>query len=484
MSGAGGGAGRGAGAGQRATPGRCTVAGLDPLALAEELLAAAGEEQAEAVVHVESSGLARFASSEIHQPTLIENVTLQLRVLRGEPGALRAGSASTNRLDPAALADLAARARAAAASASPDADLPPLAPPAHLPRIEGWDDATAALGGEEQAHLARAAIDAAPGWGLHGYVTAGAVGLGIASTTGLRAAQRTTDATVRAIAAGDDASGYAERTAWAASRIDPAAVAREAAAKAERTRGAHVPEPGVHRAVLEPYALGELLQWLAFDSFGGLGILEGSSCLAGRLGERIFHPSVSISDDPLSPEGLPSAVDFEGVPRQRVQIVRGGVAEGVVWDRATAARRGGGQASTGHGLPAASRALGPLASSLELAGGEAATAEELAEAVGDGIWVTRFHYLSIVSPRDGIITGTTRDGTFRIRGGRVAEPLVNLRFTVSVPELLGEVLGLTRGRLLTSQSDFYDDRFAFGALVPALATARFAVTGVGSRPGL
>ena len=43
-----------------------------------------------------------------------------------------------------------------------------------------------------------------------------------------------------------------------------------------------------------------------------------------------------------------------------------------------------------------------------------------------------------------MITGMTRDGTFRIRDGKIAEPLVNLRFTVSVPELLADVPGLTR----------------------------------------
>lgn len=462
------------------------VAGVDALALAQEVLAAAGEEQAEAVVHVETSGLARFAASEIHQPTLIENVTLQLRVLRGRPGDLRAGTASTNRLDEAGIRNLVARARDAAASASPDPDLPPLAPPAAAPAVEGWDDATAALDGAAQARLALAAIDAtSPGLGLHGSFTSGAVGLAVASTTGLRAAQRSTDATIRAIAAGADASGYAERTAWAASRLDPAAVAREASATAERTRNAAVPEPGVYRAVLQPYALGELLQWLAFESFGGLGLLEGASCLSGRIGQPVFHESVSICDDALAPDGLPKAIDFEGVPKQRVEIVGGGIARGVVWDRATAARvEGGGQSSTGHALPAASRAWGPFSSALAMAGGDAPSAEALAEAVDDGIWVTRFHYLSIVSPREGIITGTTRDGTFRIRNGRIAEPLVNLRFTVSVPELLGAVLGLTRERILTSQSDFYDDRFAYAALVPALATARFAVTGTGSRPGL
>jgi hypothetical protein len=78
----------------------------------------------------------------------------------------------------------------------------------------------------------------------------------------------------------------------------------------------------------------------------------------------------------------------------------------------------------------------------------------------------------------------TRDGTFRIRDGRIAEPLVNLRFTVPLPEVLSELYGLTRNVKLINLSDFYGDRFPYGALVPGLATASFAVTGVGSSPGI
>ena len=69
------------------------------------------------------------------------------------------------------------------------------------------------------------------------------------------------------------------------------------------------------------------------------------------------------------------------------------------------------------------------------------------ELVGDGIYITRLHYLGVVDPREGVITGMTRDGTFRIRDGKIAEPLVNLRFTVAVPEMLKDVPGLTRDGL-------------------------------------
>ena len=110
--------------------------------------------------------------------------------------------------------------------------------------------------------------------------------------------------------------------------------------------------------------------------------------------------------------------------------------------------------------------------------------DELVERVGDGIYVTRLHYLGIVDPREGIITGMTRDGTFRIEGGKVARPLVNLRFTTSFPELAAKLLGLGREITLVNRSDFYGERYPYGTLVPAVATEAFTIVGTGSGPGL
>jgi PmbA protein len=288
---------------------------------------------------------------------------------------------------------------------------------------------------------------------------------------------------VLVLAAREGASGFAEQTAWRAGEVDPVGTAREAAEKCERTRGAVELEPGSYRALLEPYALAELLKYFAYETFNGLALLEERSYLSGRLGEALFDPKVSIVDDALDPRGLPKAFDFEGCPKRRVALVEKGVARGVVWDRTTAARAGGAE-STGHAPPPAERSHGPLPLALVMAGGSAASGEELVALVGEGLYVTRLHYLGVVDPREGVITGMTRDGTFRIRGGRMAEPLVNLRFTVSVPELLRDVPGLSAETRLVNGSEFYDERYPFGAIVPALATARFTVTGTGSGPGL
>jgi PmbA protein len=452
----------------------------EALEVAARALKAAAGDEAEAVVQSEQSGLARFAGSVQHQPTLIEDTSVTLRVVRDG----RVGVAVSNRISDDGLRELAARAGAAAESVRPEEDFPGLATPADFSEVDGCDEETASLGPEDQARLAAAAIAATGNTGAYGFFTSGITELAVASTSGIEATQRMSDATVLVLASDVGMSGYATQTSSAVGDLDPGACGVEAAEKAARTRDAKEIEPGPYRAVLEPYALAELIQYFSYDSLGALGLLEERSYFAGRIGERVFDEKVTLYDDSLDSTGLPKSFDFEGVPKQRVVLAENGVARGVVWDRRTAKRAGGDAHSTGHAPPVAMLAYGPFPFALAMRGGEAESLDELVELVGDGIYVTRLHYLGVVHPREGVITGMTRDGTFRIRDGKIAEPLVNLRFTVAVPDVLADVPGLSREVKLVNQSDFYGERYPFGFLAPAIATARFNITGVGSTPGI
>ena len=414
----------------------------------------------------------------MHQPTLISDETLTLRVVRDG----KVGCASTNRTDDEGVQEAARRAGEAADSARPDPDYAGLQPPSEVPEVEGFDEATAALTPEEQAAAAGAAIEAAPGYGLYGYFTSGVTEIAVSSSTGHAVAQTMTDASVLAIAASDQESGYAEATSWRAGELDPAAVAQEAAEKAARTKDAVEIEAGTHAAVLEPYAFSELLWYFGFSSLGALSFLEERSYLSGRLGQQLFHESFTLADDGLDPRGLPKAFDFEGTPKQRVVLVEDGVAKDVVWDRRTA-KRAGGRVSTGHALAPPAQGFGPIPFNLSVEGGNASR-DELVERVENGIYVTRLHYLGVVDPREGIITGMTRDGTFRIEGGKVTKPVVNLRFTTSFPKLVEALLGLGNDVELVNRNDFYDERYPFGTLVPTVATGAFTIVGTGSGPGL
>ena len=449
------------------------------LELAERAWRAAEADEADAVVQVEESGFARFAGSEVHQPTLISDETVTLRVVRDG----KVGCAVTNRTDDEGLREAASRAAEAADSAPRDPGYPGLQPPAEIPQVAGFDEETAALSPEEQAASAAKAIEASPDYGLYGYFTSGVTEIAVASSTGHTVSQRMTDASVLAIAASNDSSGYAEATSWKAGELDPAVCAREATEKAARTRGAVEIETGTHAAVLEPYAFSELLWYFGFSSLGALPYLEGRSYLSGRLGERLFDERFTLVDDGLDPLGMPKGFDLEGVPKRPVTIVEDGVAKDIVWDRRTAKRAADGRESTGHALQAPAQGFGPLPLNLSVRGGDVPEAD-LPERVGDGIYVTRLHYLGVVDPREGIITGMTRDGTFKIEGGKVTKPLVNLRFTTSFPKLVEAILGLSEEVVLVNRSDFYDERYPFGTRVPAVATSAFTIVGTGSGPGL
>ena len=153
-------------------------------------------------------------------------------------------------------------------------------------------------------------------------------------------------------------------------------------------------------------------------------------------------------------------------------VVRDGVAVGVVHDSATARRAG--VASTGHGLPAPNT-WGPIAWNLRTAGGRAAATEELLAGVERGVWVTRFHYVNIVHPKKGVLTGMTKDGTFLIENGRITRPIRNLRFTQSIPEAFSAIEEATAATRLTMA-----EYTGIATRVPALRIGSFTFTGATS----
>jgi PmbA protein len=287
----------------------------------------------------------------------------------------------------------------------------------------------------------------------------------------VRGAHTTTQAKLVSVMMGEHgASGYAQAAGSDVHAIDAAAVGEEAADKAERSANAGDLEPGEYEVILEEYAVATLLEYLAFDGFSALALQEGRSFM--ELGERVMGANVSIWDDGQDVTGLPSAIDFEGVAKQRVDLISEGVATAVVHDAATARRAG--TRSTGHALPSPNT-WGPISWNLFMAPGSSSKDAMLAN-TERGIWVTRFHYVNIVHPKKAILTGMTKDGTFLIEHGRIVRPLRNFRFTQSIPEAFSTIDSISsQTRLVAAEYS------GINARVPALRIGRFNFTGVTGR---
>jgi predicted Zn-dependent protease len=124
---------------------------------------------------------------------------------------------------------------------------------------------------------------------------------------------------------------------------------------------------------------------------------------------------------------------------------------------------------TGHF--SGSHEFGPYASNVVLEAGDR-SGDELIGDVEDGLLVTRFHYVNILDRPRTLLTGMTRDGTFRIRSGEITGAVHNLRFTESVLDALATAQGA--GRDLAAFAPEYG---SFGSSVaPALRLGRFHFT--------
>jgi predicted Zn-dependent protease len=232
-----------------------------------------------------------------------------------------------------------------------------------------------------------------------------------------------------------NSSGFAETVERKLSALDVGALAERAVRKAELGRDPKDAAPGAYTVVLEPAATSTILQFLAFIGFGAKSYLEERSFVSGRLGEKLMADLVSIVDDPTAADALGLPFDFEGTPASRVVLIDKGVARDVVWDRTTAKKAG--RESTGHGLPPPNPS-GPLPLNLRMLPGDKSL-DQLISSTERGLLVTRFHYANIVSEKETVLTGMTRDGTFMIEDGKVAHGVKNLRFTQNAVEALGNV---------------------------------------------
>ena len=437
------------------------------LRLAEEavrLAEAAGAGEAEALVVSGDSALTRFANSEIHQNVASTEVLVNLRFVQGR----RVGVASTGRADAEGLRALVERAAAITANVEELEDwagLPEAG--ASTPNPVAWSDATANASPELRAEGARAVIAAADEAGVtaFGSFSMDAEAVAVASSKGIRAAERRTSSQLLTVTMGpDNGTGYAEQVSIDATAIDAHAIGVEAAERARLSANPVDLSPGDYPVVLHHYAVVDLVDMLGYLGFSALAVQEDRSFW--EAGRKVASALVSITDDGADPLGLPVAFDAEGVPKQQLRLLDAGVCRDLAFDASTATRAN--RASTGHGLPAPNP-YGPFPTYMVMAGGDASW-DELVGGLDRGLIVTRFHYTNPVHSKKVIITGMTRDGTFLVEHGQVVGPVRNLRFTMSYLDALCNVEAVSAERRCIRG-------FLGASVVPSLRLSSFSFTG-------
>ncbi len=294
--------------------------------------------------------------------------------------------------------------------------------------------------------------------------------LAVAGSKGLSQYQPFSVAGIRLVATCGKASGFASCVVRDIERLDAESCLARAIKICRRNQDPRTIPLGKYDVLLEPEAVAELTEWLSFIGFGAKHVVEATSFLSGRMGEKIVSRKITIMDDGPNPEGMAAPFDFEGIPKEKVFLINQGVASGMVYDShyAKLHRRH----STGHAL-AYDETEGPLAANLFMAAGDTPY-EELISRMDRGIWITRFHYVNgLLNTQEALMTGLTRDGTFLVRKGKVVQAVKNLRFTQSILEAFSRVAAVSRERRLIA-----DPAQGFSAaVVPALLIRGFFFTG-------
>ena len=435
--------------------------------LSDAILKRCENNPAELTLMFTDAALTRFANNIIHQNVAERDAEVTLRYFIGK----QIGSASTNRLDQAGLDEVVSRAKANAKASPEDPNYPGLPEPKAYHHVAAWDENTAHYSPEQRARAVGAVCQMAVERGLNssGAFSTGSSDLVVANTQGVFTYLTQTNADFQTVVMSNDSSGHAQESAWKVDDLVVEALGKEAIETAARGHNPRKADPGEYTVVLEHYVTEDMISSLNFYGMGAQALQEGRSWMTDRIGQQIMSPLVSIWDDGLDMNGSPLPFDFEGVPKQRVDIVKQGVVIGPVYDRYSGAKVG--KPSTGHATPINFRGFGPLAMNLFMGAGDASV-EDMITTTKKGLYINRFWYTRLVHPRDCVMTGMTRDGVFMIENGEVAYPVKNLRYTMPYVQALANVEAVGKAsHLLVGEFG------GLGSRVPALKIRCFNFTG-------
>lgn len=346
---------------------------------------------------------------------------------------------TTNDLSEASLRRCVEQSEVLARLAPDDPEAMPELEPQRYAAVEAYRDTTAAIGAAERAQAALTALAPARKAGdikAAGYLVVGAGCNAIGNNKGMYAYHRSTSVNYTLTVRTTDGTGSgwagADHPDWR--QIDFEAVSLRAIDKARRSAKPQAIEPGRYTVILEPQAVGDLAQLVAFYADARQAD-EGRSPFSkqgggNKVGEQIVDSRISIWSDPADPQLLAQPFDGEGFPIARQVWVENGKLNQLQYSRFWARKQG--KVPTGG------------ATSLKMSGGPA-TMDEMIRSTERGILVTRLWYLREVDPRTILYTGLTRDGTFLIEEGRISRPISNLRFNESPLFMLNnlEMLGPT-----------------------------------------
>src|SRR5690348_10177230 len=166
---------------------------------------------------------------------------------------------------------------------------------------------------------------------------------------------------------------------------------------------------------------------------------KGTSAFAGRIGERVASELCTIVDDGTLARRRGSLnIDDEGTPTQCTTLIENGVLRGYLQDRLNARLMGMQPTGNGRRESFAHPPLPRMTNTFMLAGQD--DPDELLSRVKDGIYAKSFGGGQVDITSGKFVFSCTE--AYRIRGGKVAEPLKGATLIGDGPTVLTRVKGI------------------------------------------
>jgi PmbA protein len=269
----------------------------------------------------------------------------------------------------------------------------------------------------------------------------------MANSRGFVGSYRTSYAGVSAAPLAQDANGQMQRDGWwsSARRLadleTPESIGKEAARRTLRRLGARrIPTQRVP-IVFAPEVARSLIGSV-FEAASGDSIWRHASFLAGKLGEQIAAPSLTIVDDNtmMLPTGMggygTSPFDGEGLPSRRTVVVENGVLRSYLLNSYTARKLG--MKSTHNASRGLAGTPGIGCGNLYLEPGKL-TPDEIIAGVSAGLYVTGLMGFGV-----NVVTGDYSRGAtgLMIENGKLTHAVEEITIAGNLAEMLMNVTAI------------------------------------------
>ena len=215
----------------------------------------------------------------------------------------------------------------------------------------------------------------------------------LANSHGFVGEYRRSYCSVAAVPIAQDANGGMQRDYWysvarSLAKLDSAEqVGKEAARRTLRRLGARKAKTAQVQIIFDPLVATSMLEHI-FEGVNGDSVYRGASFLAGKLGEKIAGPNVTVIDDGTMPGGFGTTpFDGEGIPTRRTVVIENGILKSYLLNTYTAKKLGlETTANASRGL-AGTPGIGPGNYFLEPG---PKTPNQIIAEIKDGLYVTEF----------------------------------------------------------------------------------------------